>query len=141
MDETGAPQIGPTLRRHRKSRGLTLEDLAELSGVSKSMLSQIERGQANPTLAVLWSLTRALKLDFADLLEGAGARHLDDEAIEVTSDAHTPQIRSADGLCRLRILSPPGSPAIWSGTSSRSRRRERSTARRTLRARKSTLPL
>ena len=107
MDETGAPQIGPTLRRHRKSRGLTLEDLAELSGVSKSMLSQIERGQANPTLAVLWSLTRALKLDFADLLEGGGARHLDDEAIEVTSDAHTPQIRSADGLCRLRILSPP----------------------------------
>ena len=106
MDEAPAPQIGPTLRRHRKNRNLTLEDLAELSGVSKSMLSQIERGRANPTLAVLWSLTRALKLDFADLLQGA-AEHLEDETIEITSDAHTPEIRSADGLCRLRILSPP----------------------------------
>jgi transcriptional regulator with XRE-family HTH domain len=105
-DDTRAPQIGPILRRHRKSRGLTLEELAELSGVSRSMLSQIERGQANPTLAVLWSLTRALKLDFADLLEG-GAGHPDGSVIEVTSDAHTPEIRSADGLCRLRILSPP----------------------------------
>ena len=35
------------------------------------------------------------------------AEHLEDETIEITSDAHTPEIRSADGLCRLRILSPP----------------------------------
>ena len=97
MDQTRAPQIGPTLRRHRKSRSLTLEGLAELSGVSKSMLSQIERGRANPTLAVLWSLTRALKLDFADLLK-AGAQHSEGEVIEVTSDSHTPEIKSADGL-------------------------------------------
>ena len=55
MSSTSTPQIGPVLQRHRKMAGLTLEQLAEKSGVSKSMLSQIERGQANPTFAVLWS--------------------------------------------------------------------------------------
>ena len=70
------------------------------------MLSQIERGQANPTFAVLWSLTRALKLDFADLLQGA-AGPKEDGAIEVVAAANTPEIRSADGRCRLQILGPP----------------------------------
>jgi transcriptional regulator with XRE-family HTH domain len=100
-----APKIGPTVQRARKQRGLTLEQLATKSGVSKSMLSQIERGEANPTFAVVWSLTQALEIDFASLAGGAGQARA--EQIEVTSRAHTPEIRSPDGLCRLRILSPP----------------------------------
>ncbi len=106
MEQINAPQIGPIIQRHRKMRGLTLEQLASISGVSKSMLSQIERGQANPTFAVLWGLTRALKIEFADLLGGVPSPE-DDNAIELVPVAHTPEIRSADGLCRLRILSPP----------------------------------
>ncbi|GAB5429461.1 MAG: XRE family transcriptional regulator [Devosia indica] len=99
------PKIGPTVQRARKARGLTLEQLATKSGVSKSMLSQIERGEANPTFAVVWSLTQALDIDFATLAGGAGATSA--EQIEVTSRSLTPEIRSPDGLCRLRILSPP----------------------------------
>lgn len=106
MNEKAAPEIGPVVQRQRGALGLTLEQLAALSGVSKSMLSQIERGQANPTFAVLWSLTRALKLDFADLLHGA-AGPKDEGAIEVVTAANTPEIRSPDGLCQLRILGPP----------------------------------
>ena len=106
MEQINAPQIGPIIQRHRKLRGLTLEQLAALSGVSKSMLSQIERGQANPTFAVLWGLTRALKIEFADLLEAAPLPE-DDNAIELVPVAHTPEISSTDGLCKLRILSPP----------------------------------
>ena len=68
------------------------------------MLSQIERGEANPTFAVVWT-TQALKIDFADLVGSGGAASVDQ--IEVTSKTHTPEIRSADGKCRLRILSPP----------------------------------
>lgn len=105
--EINAPQIGPVLQRRRKARGLTLEQLAAISGVSKSMLSQVERGQANPTFAILWSLTRALKIEFADLLEG-GSIPDEDDTIEIVTVGHTPEIRSADGSCRLRILSPPG---------------------------------
>jgi transcriptional regulator with XRE-family HTH domain len=106
MNDKPAPEIGPVLQRRRGALGLTLEQLAALSGVSKSMLSQIERGQANPTFAVLWSLTRALKLEFADLLQGA-AGPKDEGGIEVVAAANTPEIRSADERCRLRILGPP----------------------------------
>ena len=107
MDQINTPQIGPVIQRERKARNLTLEQLAALSGVSKSMLSQVERGQANPTFAVLWSLTRALKIDISDLVEGGSAPHRNDNAVELVSSANTPEIRNADGSCRLRILSPP----------------------------------
>lgn len=107
MNLQDTPEIGPVIQKERKARHLTLEQLAALSGVSKSMLSQIERGQANPTFAVLWSLTQALRIEFNDLIAGGAVpqRH---EPIEITSRAHTPEITSHDGSCRLRILSPPG---------------------------------
>lgn len=100
------PKIGPAIHQERKARKLTLEQLAVKSGVSKSMLSQIERGEANPTFAVVWSLTKALDIDFSELVGGSissGGKEL----VEVTSAANTPEIRSEDGLCRLRILSSP----------------------------------
>ena len=112
MNDKPAPEIGPVVQRRRSALGLTLEQLAARCGVSKSMLSQIERGQANPTFAVLWSLTRALKLDFDDLLQGA-AGPKDEGGIEVVAAANTPEIRSADGRCRLRIL---GSPRLAGAT-------------------------
>jgi transcriptional regulator with XRE-family HTH domain len=106
MELKDAPQIGPVIQHERKRRHLTLEQLAALSGVSKSMLSQIERSEANPTFAVLWSLTQALKIDFADLI-AAGVVHRQNNPIEVVTVAHTPEIKSPDGAWRLRILSPP----------------------------------
>ena len=59
---TGAapPEVGATLQRLRLARGLTLEDLSRIAGVSKSMLSQIEREKANPTIAITWRLANAL---------------------------------------------------------------------------------
>jgi transcriptional regulator with XRE-family HTH domain len=104
-EDNNTPQIGPLLQRERKSRELTLEQLASLSGVSKSMLSQIERGEANPTFAVLWSLTRALKIEFSDLFKREAGDT--DNAIELVTSANTPEFKSADGTCRLLILSPP----------------------------------
>jgi transcriptional regulator with XRE-family HTH domain len=101
-----APQIGPLLLTERKARKLTLEQLAARSGVSKSMLSQIERNEANPTFAVLWSLTQALGIEFSTLIAGSAvAAHRD--SVEVVPAIHTPEIRSADGKCVLKILSPP----------------------------------
>jgi XRE family transcriptional regulator, regulator of sulfur utilization len=106
MKTQSVPQIGPVLSEHRKSLGLTLNQLAASSGVSKSMLSQIERAEVNPTFAVLWALTRAMNIDFSTLLEGRGAATLQ-PPIDIVRGEHTPEIRSADGLCKLRILSPP----------------------------------
>ena len=106
MENIGTPQIGPLIKRQRKDRNLTLEQLAAISGVSKSMLSQIERGQANPTFAVVWSLTKALKIEFTDLLDGE-TQPTGNSPVEVQSSAQTPEIKSNDQSCRLRILSPP----------------------------------
>lgn len=104
MDNDLPPAIGPHLQHLRRTRGLTLEKLAASSGVSRSMLSQIERGQANPTLATVWSLARALDLDVSELIGGAQGktRH----RIEVTAPSFVPEIRTEDGGCLLRILSP-----------------------------------
>jgi transcriptional regulator with XRE-family HTH domain len=84
-----------------------LDDLAAASGVSRSMLSQIERGQTNPTLATVWNLTQALNLDFAELMGATSSSR--NPGIEVTQPSFTPQIQTEDGLCTLRILSPPHS--------------------------------
>lgn len=101
-----SPRLGPVIQQRRKARRLTLEQLADKSGVSKSMLSQIERGEANPTFAVLWSLTQALGIEFSELIAG-GATAAETESIEIVPAAHIPEIRGADGLSRLKILSPP----------------------------------
>lgn len=106
MNDVTPPQIGPVIQKARKARHLTLEQLARLSGVSRSMLSQIERSETNPTFAVVWSLTQALNIEFADLVSGdAVARR--SALIDVVPADHVPLIASPDGACRLKILSPP----------------------------------
>jgi DNA-binding XRE family transcriptional regulator len=55
-----APVVGGNLRRLRTRRGLSLERLAQISGVSRAMLGQIELGQSAPTINVLWKIARAL---------------------------------------------------------------------------------
>jgi len=97
------PAIGPKLQAERKARNLTLAELARASGVSRSMLSEIERGDANPTYGTLWHLTRALGLDMTSLLSGASD---ETRAIDHQTEHSTPVIRSADGTCTLQILSP-----------------------------------
>ena len=96
------PSIGDIIKKARKERHLTLEQLAERCGVSKSMLSQIERGKVNPTFAVVWSLTQVLGLD----LNLIGEQSLSSDVIEHQHSYSTPTRKSADGLCELRLLSP-----------------------------------
>lgn len=107
MELNDAPKIGPVIQKERKERHLTLDRLAAISGVSRSMLSQIERGEANPTFAVLWSLTQALGIDFSQLIAGGITHQRKTEAIELVTLALTPEIKSPDGAWRLRILSSP----------------------------------
>ena len=62
-----APVVGANLRRLRTKRGLSLERLSQLSGVSRAMLGQIELGQSAPTINVLWKISRALEVTFSAL--------------------------------------------------------------------------
>jgi transcriptional regulator with XRE-family HTH domain len=61
-------QLGKNLRQARLDKGYSLQDLAELSNVSRSMLSKIERNEKNPTINVLCQIAEALDLTVSQLL-------------------------------------------------------------------------
>lgn len=60
--------LGQAIRNERLRQGITLDDVARLSGVSKGMLSQIEQSKTNPTVAVLLRIAAGLRVDATQLL-------------------------------------------------------------------------
>ena len=63
------PKVGQNLRRLRNSLGLSLDEASKLTGVSKAMLGQIERGESSPTISTLWKISSGLKVNFTSLLD------------------------------------------------------------------------
>lgn len=55
----------------REKRRLTLDAAAALTGVSRSMLAQIEKGDVNPTISILWKIANGYKVSFSSLVESA----------------------------------------------------------------------
>ena len=94
--------LGRRVKHLRATRGWSLEGLARASGVSRSMLSQIEREEANPTLAVTLRIARAFGLALGELLEMPGAAS---SITVIRAEDHTYHYRS-DKDCRIRTLSP-----------------------------------
>jgi transcriptional regulator with XRE-family HTH domain len=72
MKPSNHPAIGQNIRNIRKQRSYTLDILAEKSGVSKAMLSQIESNKVNPTVATVWKIAQGLGIELNTLLEGSG---------------------------------------------------------------------
>ncbi|HET7627443.1 MAG TPA: XRE family transcriptional regulator [Bacillales bacterium] len=64
------------VRKMRKAKGLSLEDLSVKSGVSRSMLSKIERGEKNPTIHVAAQVAEGLGTTISQLLEEQGDREV-----------------------------------------------------------------
>jgi transcriptional regulator with XRE-family HTH domain len=102
--ETGAAalsnQLGKTVQRLRKAYNLSLSDPSEQSGVAKSIISQIERNETNPTLATIWRLSQALDVSIERVLQAAD----DGPFLEKSSRGDTPMLVSEDGKCRLAII-------------------------------------
>lgn len=92
-------QVAERIRRLRSAAGLSLQDLAQRSGVSRAMLSQIETLKTNPTIAVLWKIARGLDVSFSDLLGGDA-----DSGVRVSELAQARFLTSADGAFRSRPL-------------------------------------
>lgn len=65
------PRLAARLREEREARGWSLADLAERSGVSRAMISKVERGEASPTAALLGRLSGAFGLTLSSLLARA----------------------------------------------------------------------
>lgn len=64
--------VAENIRRIRKTQKLSIDRAAELTGVSKSMLGQIERGMVNPTVAVLEKIAQGLHVSLTELVEHRG---------------------------------------------------------------------
>ena len=90
------------LRQLRADQGWSLGTLSVSSGVSRSMLSQIERGRANPTLAVAVRIARAYGLSLAELVEEP-IRKSGIQVIRANDRAH---VFRSDKQCQIRTLSP-----------------------------------
>jgi len=110
-DDVGAAELGrrvaENLRQRRKARGMSLDDLARASGVSRAALSQIETCKSNPTVGVLWRIAVGLAVPFAELI---GAPR---SGAVLLRRADSQVLRSADGKFESRPLAPAGaSPMV-----------------------------
>ena len=79
-----------------------MDNLAQASGVSRSMLSEIEREKANPTLAVTFRISSAFAMTIAELIESSEKQ----AAIQVTRASDRGQVYRSDKNCQIRTLSP-----------------------------------
>lgn len=96
-----AEKLGATIARLRKADQLSLGELSEMSGVAKSMISQIEKNESNPTVATLSRLSQALGTSIEAMFAGSPA---ESALVEHARVQDIPLIRSDDGLCELRII-------------------------------------
>jgi Predicted transcriptional regulators len=64
--------VAHNVKALRENRKLTLEAASEATGVSRSMLAQIEKGDVNPTISVLWKIANGFKVSFTSLIEVPG---------------------------------------------------------------------
>lgn len=95
-------QISQRVRGLRQQRSWSLEQLATASGVSRSMLSQIERSQANPTLAVTCKIAQAFGMSLAEFVEIPAAS----TSIHVIRGDDPEHLFRSDDHVEIRTLSP-----------------------------------
>ncbi|PZT55059.1 helix-turn-helix domain-containing protein [Paenibacillus silvae] len=69
-------QIGGALKKYRKEKNITLDDLSELTGVSKLTLGNIERGETNPTLGMIWKISKGISLPLLALFQSEQPVHV-----------------------------------------------------------------
>ena len=101
-DESVGRLLCDRVRELRRKRGWSLEQTSAACGVSRSMLSEIERGRANPTLAVAFRIARAFGMSLGEMVQAPAAVprvdviRADDRTFHYRSDRH----------CSIRTLSP-----------------------------------
>ncbi len=99
------PVVAGNLKRLRTERGLSLERLSQLAGVSRAMLGQIEQGKSTPTINVVWKIVRALDVPFSTLITDPTAGR-----VTLIQAARSRLLRSRDGTFSSRALFPMDQP-------------------------------
>jgi XRE family transcriptional regulator, regulator of sulfur utilization len=99
-ESEASPALGKTIMRLRKAYNMSLGELSEQSGVAKSIISQIERNETNPTIGTVWRLSRARDTTIDEVLKDEQQHNF----VEHQTKAGIPILESQDGLCRLAII-------------------------------------
>jgi transcriptional regulator with XRE-family HTH domain len=103
-DELGAAElagrVAENLREQRKRRAMSLDELAQRTGVSRAALSQIETRKTNPTIGILWKIASGIGITFADLIGETRAE------LAVLRRGEAQPLRSTDGKFESRPLMP-----------------------------------
>ena len=102
VEAAHARNVGSRVRKLRIDQGLTLEALADLSGVSRAMISKLERGEKNPTLVVAAKVAQALRVGLTDLMGVAESRR----AVIVIPKSRRMIFRDAETGFERQLLSP-----------------------------------
>ncbi len=100
--ETVGEVLCSRVRELRNKKGWTLEEMSAACAVSRSMLSEIERGRANPTLAVAYRIAQAFGMSLGELVELPSVTH----RLDVIRAGDQSYYFRADRYCRIRTLSP-----------------------------------
>ena len=100
--ELVSAHLSVRVKKLRGQKGWSLETLSAACGVSRAMLSQIERGQVNPTLAVTFNIARAFEMSIGELVEMPGVS----SSIQVIRASDGAYDFRGDPECRVRTLSP-----------------------------------
>lgn len=101
METSSYPPIGKNIMHYRKKKGISLDELSKRSGVSKSMLSQIEQDKTNPTVITIWKISRVLDTTIEELVE-VGNNY----PIEVLRRDDATLFYSEDRSCIIQANSP-----------------------------------
>lgn len=92
--------ISKNVRLLRDQKKLSLEKMAELTGVSKTMIGQIERGESTPTITTLWKIANGLKVSFSELI------HAPQPEIKVVRNEDAQILTEDDGRYRVYTTFP-----------------------------------
>ena len=92
-------QVGRKVRDLRQRHGLTVQQLAEATGLSKGFISQVENNRTSPSLATLHALARALDISAAYLVVE------EDQVPQVVRAAERPRVHVGGNTSRVEVLS------------------------------------
>ena len=81
--ESGNKILGNNIKAYRNSKGWSQEELAHLSGITPAHLGHIERGEGNPTLLTLLSVSNALQVDLSELVKNNAEAIVPDSALRL----------------------------------------------------------
>ncbi len=92
--------IAVNLKRIRKAKNMSLDMMAERTGVSKSMLGQIERGESNPTVATIAKIVEGLRVPFEELI------YPKTESVVIIDNEKLPVYKEEEGAYQVRTIFP-----------------------------------